>query len=383
METTMELQGFLRRGVLLAGVSMGCVAHAQSSVTLYGVVDTGLEYVSHANAAGQPVVRIPPATGEFPSRWGFRGTEDLGGGVSVVFNLESSFYTSNGALGLGGRLFGRQSWVGIQSKYGLLSFGRQYTMGMWATLDSDILNTSIYGLSALDTYLAFRRSDNTVAYQGKLAGFTFGASYAFGRDSTGTGNSPGQGTCAGATAGNFMQCREWNAMLKYDGPWFGVATAYDEQRGGPSAAANFFDGVAPFPLTSSQDKDARTYLGGYLNVDGVKVGAGYIGRMVTTVTGPDVRSNIFYIGASWWATPTFTVDGQGMRVLNHVQDARASMISLRGTYLLSKSSAVYLQSGYLANSPNAQYSVSGGGGGTTPARGENQLGVMAGIWHTF
>src|SRR5580692_2132395 len=112
----------------IAGATLAAFAphvFAQSSVTLYGIVDTGIEFVSHANAAGDKVFRMPGITGELPSRWGLKGSEDLGGGYSAVFALESGFNVRGGDLGQGGRLFGRQSFVGIKSPYGTVSFGRQ------------------------------------------------------------------------------------------------------------------------------------------------------------------------------------------------------------------------------------------------------------------
>ena len=378
----MKLQHLLVGGTFCGTALAAGTAQAQSSVTLYGIIDTGLEYVSHANAAGNGVLRVPAITGELPSRWGLRGNEDLGGGLSVQFVLENGFNSDNGSLGQGARLFGRQAWIGIQSTYGLLSFGRQYTMTYWSTADSDILGPTMYGMASLDPYMAGRRSDNTISYLATIHGLTAGATYSFGRDSAGTGNSPGQGTCAGSVPGNPTQCRQWTAMLKYDAASFGVAAAYDEQRGGTNAAADFYDGVAPFPLTSSVDKDARTVLNGYFRFGAFQIGSGYMGRMVTTVTGPDVRSNIFYTSASWQATPAFVLDGEVYRAINRAQDARASMVTLRGTYLLSKSTAVYLQSGYLANSAKAQYTVSSGGG-TTPSQGDDQVGLMLGIRHSF
>ncbi|MGH8777952.1 porin [Paraburkholderia sp.] len=365
--------------------ALSASAYAQSSVTLYGILDTGVEYVSHANAAGNGVVRMPGITGELPSRWGLRGSEDLGGGYKAVFNLESGFNTRGGDSGQGGRLFGRQAWVGIASPYGQLSLGRVYTMTYWAMIDSDVLGPDIYGSGSLDSYLPNARSDNTVAYKGTFHGLTVGATWSFGRDSAGTGNSPGQGTCAGQVPGQSNNCRQWSAMLKYDAASFGVAAAYDEQRGGASAAANFFDGVTPFPLTSGADKDVRMQLNGWANVFGVHLGGGWLGRMVEADAsgGPDVRSNMFYLGASYPITPAFTLDGEVYRITNREQDARATMTTLRGTYSLSKATAVYLQAAYLSNSAHGRYTVSSGGGGTTPNAGEGQTGVMAGIRHLF
>jgi predicted porin len=363
----------------------GASAFAQSSVTLYGIIDTGVEYVSHANAAGDNVIRMPGITGELPSRWGLRGVEDLGGGLKANFQLESGFNPRAGDMGQGGRLFGRQAWVGLQGPWGAVSFGRQYTMTFWGLADSDILGPDIYGTPSLDAYLANARSDNTVAYKGTFHGLTLGATYSFGRDSAGTGNSPGQGTCAGQTAGHFTQCRQWSAMVKYDLRGFGVSAAYDEQRGGAGAAANFFNGVTPFALTGEGDKDSRMLVSGYGTFGPLKVGAGWVGRHVETVSPaiPDVRSNLFFAGASYQVTPTVLVDGEAMRMINREQDTRATMATLRGTYLLSKATAVYLQSSYVWNSAHARYSVSSGGGGTTPAAGAGQLGVMAGVRHLF
>lgn len=359
-------------------------AFAQSSVTLYGVLDTGIEYVSHANAAGDHVIRMPGITGEFPSRWGMRGSEDLGGGQKAVFVLESGFNVRGGDSGQGGRLFGRQAFVGFEGPWGSLNFGRQYTMTYWAMSDSDILGPDIYGIGSLDAFIPNARSDNTVVYKGKFHGFTLGATYSFGRDSAGTGNSPGQGTCAGQVPGDASQCREWSAMLKYDGAFFGVATAYDEQRGGVNAAANFFNGIAPFPITASSDKDARVQANGYINVAGVKVGGGWVGRRVeSSGPGGSVRSNLFYLGAQYYVTPAFAIDGEAYRVVVEQQDARATMASVRATYFLSQRTAVYGNVAYLWNSDHARYSVSAGGGGTTPAPGIGQLGAIVGIRHLF
>jgi len=371
----------------LAACAAGFVsvsAFAQSSVTLYGVLDTGIEYVSHANAAGGHLIRMPGITGELPSRWGMRGVEALGGTLRATFVLESGFNPRAGDAGQGGRLFGRQAWVGMEGPWGALSFGRQYTMTYWAMSDADILGPDIYGIGALDAYVPNARSDNTIVYKGKFYGVTIGASWSFGRDGAGTGNSPGQGTCAGQVPGDVNQCRQWSAMVKYDGTYFGVATAYDEQRGGTNAAANFFDGVAPFRTSSGSDKDARVQANGYVNVAGVKLGAGWLGRRVqSNVPGGDVRSNLFFVGAQYYVTPTFALDGEAYRVVVQQHDARATMASLRATYFLSKRTAVYGNVAYLWNSAHARYSVSAGGGGTTPAQGVGQMGAMMGVRHMF
>src|SRR6202008_476902 len=81
-------------GVLVAALaSTWCsAAHAQS-VTLYGIIDTGIEYVNHANPRGGSRVRVPGTTGALPSRWGLKGSEPLGDHYNAVFTLESGFAT--------------------------------------------------------------------------------------------------------------------------------------------------------------------------------------------------------------------------------------------------------------------------------------------------
>ncbi|WGS53291.1 porin [Paraburkholderia sp. D15] len=373
--------------VVLITLASACCStgFAQSSVTLYGIVDTGVELVTHANKTGDRVVRIPAVTGELPSRWGLRGTEDLGGGLAAIFDVESGFNVTSGTSNQGGRLFGRQAWVGFKGPFGTLTFGRQYTMTYWASLDSDLLGPDIYsGLGSLDTYVPNARSDNTFAWKGVYRGVTAGLTYSFGRDSAGTGNSPGQGTCAGSVAGSFVQCRQWSALLRYDTSSFGVAAAYDEQRGGALAATNFFDGVAPAAFTSPAAKDVREQLNGYANIGPVKLGGGWLGRRVSTQTPtPAVKSDMFYLTASYYVLPQLPVEGGVYRIVNAEHDTRGTLAMARTTYLLSKATAVYLQGGYLFNSAHAAYTISQGGGGTTPGQGMGQLGMMVGIRHLF
>ncbi len=99
---------------------------AQSKVTIYGTVGLGMTHMSNS-ATGATLIQESGVLRA--SRLGFTGTEDLGGGLSAVFTLEQGFFADTGALGQGGRGFGRQSWVGLSStSFGTLSLGRQYDM---------------------------------------------------------------------------------------------------------------------------------------------------------------------------------------------------------------------------------------------------------------
>lgn len=99
-------------------------AFAQNSVTLYGVIDAGLTYVN--NSGGNHVWAMQSGVVQ-GSRWGLKGTEDLGGGTSAIFQIENGFNVMNGKLGQGGLEFGRQAYVGLtNNQFGTLTLGRQY-----------------------------------------------------------------------------------------------------------------------------------------------------------------------------------------------------------------------------------------------------------------
>ncbi|WP_309794413.1 porin [Caballeronia sp. LZ024] len=89
--------------------SSASAAHAQSSVTLYGILGSGAEYVTHASKQGSGTLLRLNTGNRINSRWGFTGKEDLGAGLRSIFTLESGFATNTGTLQQGGRLFCRQA----------------------------------------------------------------------------------------------------------------------------------------------------------------------------------------------------------------------------------------------------------------------------------
>ncbi|NUA26342.1 porin [Cupriavidus basilensis] len=362
--------GRIALAALAAAVPM--LASAQSTVTLYGVVDTGIEYVNNVGAAKDNVARVNTLTATVPSRWGIRGTEDLGGGLKSLFVLESGFAPDSGTSNQGARLFGRQALVGLSGPWGQVALGRQYTMLFWATLDPDILGPNVYGSGSLDSYLPNARADNAVSYKGTFGGFTVGATYSFGRDTVNAGPSPAGTNCAGENAADSKQCREWSALLQYDNKWWGVAAAYDSLRGGPGA----FGG-----LTKSNLTDDRLSLNGYVLLSKTKMGLGVIRR--DNDGSPTPRSDLWYAGLAYDITPAFTLAGQVYYLKYHNSDNKAMLYALRGTYAFSKRTSVYATAGFIDNGGQLALSVSGAQTGSNPKPGGNQLGTMIGIKHTF
>jgi Outer membrane protein (porin) len=204
-------------------------AHAQSSVVLYGIIDTGIEYVTNVGPQKSSSVHAPSLTASLPSLWGLRGKEDLGGGLSAVFLLESGFAPSQGTLNQGGRLFGRQAYVGLSGPWGTFTLGRQYSQIFWAVLTGDTLAPNIYAAADLDPYLTQPRVDNAITYTFTTSGLTVAAMYSFGRDAV---DSAPAGGCAGQSPTDWRACKAMSAMLKYDAGKWGVAVAVDRNYGG-------------------------------------------------------------------------------------------------------------------------------------------------------
>jgi general bacterial porin, GBP family len=197
---------------LAALTAFGGIAHAQSSVTLFGIVDAGFTFTN--NNGGHSSWQTTSGN-EQSSRWGLRGVEDLGGGWKTIFQLENGFSLVNGTLAQGGREFGRQAWVGLSStKYGTLTLGRQYNamQDLVAPLQiSTSTSLTAYGTHPLDsdnlgnTY----RTNNEIKYATQnYSGFQAEASYAF------------------SNSTNFGANRAYSVGASYSGGSVSLAAAY-------------------------------------------------------------------------------------------------------------------------------------------------------------
>ncbi|SOY44403.1 Membrane protein [Cupriavidus taiwanensis] len=355
----------------IATAVVAATASAQTSVTVYGVVDTGIEYVNRVGSAHHNVVRMPSATGTVPSRWGLRGSEHLGGGLKANFQLEGGFGPDTGALLNGGRLFGRQAWVGLAGPWGQITVGRQYTMSLWATADPDVLGPNIYGTSNLDANLANPRSDNSIAYRGKFGGLTLGGTYSFGRDTVNAGPSLAGQNCAGENPSDHRACQQWTTMVMYEGSNWGVSAAYDAMRGGPGAFAG---------LSSSGMRDTRMIFAGYAILARAKMGAGLLRR--DNDASPTRRSDLWWAGVAYDITPAITLGTQLSWLDYRHSDNRSILFAVRVLYSFSKRTSVYATAAYIDNGGTLTNSVSAGGPGST-SPGGNQLGAMVGVKHIF
>ncbi len=337
-------------------------AQAQSSVTLFGLVDTGVEYINNVGPSSDRLFRMPTLAGSFASRWGMRGSEDLGGGLKANFHLESGFGADSGVPQQGNRIFGRQLFVGLSGNWGALTMGRLYSQLLWTQLKTDPFMASVYGPGAFDTFLAGPRLDNAIAYNHKVGGLSGGLQYSLGRDNNGSATP----ACAGEAAGDRSNCSAFSVNLFYEGATWGVGGYVDDQN------------------NAAGDGDQRRSINGYFTLGKTKLMANYLMRD-NEFTAPSVESTLWSIGASHPLTANITLEAAYYDLDVDDTDNDSSMLVLRGTYAFSKRTATYVYLSRMMNDGAATRSASIGvlPSTSTPGAGENQTALMVGLRHSF
>ncbi|WP_028217397.1 porin [Paraburkholderia oxyphila] len=363
----MEGRSVARSAVFSSLMLASSLAYSQSSVSLYGIIDTAVEYYNHA-AGGGSFAGMPTLTGEIPSEWGLTGAEDLGGGNKAIFKLENGFAPGTGGFNYGGREFGRQAYVGLQNAWGTLTLGRLINMTTYALLSADVIGPSTHSLYVFDPYLPNARSDNAIGYMGKFAGVTVGGTYSFGRDAAGPAG-PAATNCPGQVPGNFLACKQYTALLAYDSSQFGVAASYDRMRGNTGASA---------PLTSAAYTDSRTIVDGYFTLPSLKVGGGWIHRSLSAGAASTLY-NLYFLGLTYAPIASLAFDAQVDKYIQAHVTSSTNLVA-RANYYLTPHTTVYASVSYMINGRNGSNPVAAGG---TVEPGAQQLGVMAGVRHVF
>lgn len=364
---------------LLAAVGAAMAAtgaYAQSTVTLYGIVDAGIEYQNNQPGGSHSVTRI--TSGNMSgSRWGLRGVEDLGGGLKGVFVLESGFTVDDGKSAQGGRLFGRQAYVGVQSPYGGVTLGRQQTPLYEFGLKYDPMGISTnYSIIAQDASLT-SRADNSIKYAGTFNGVTAIAMYSFGSN---TG-----GGAAGEVPGSFKVGQEYSASVGYTAGPLSVGAAYDEINPGLAASGALKDA-----------KIRRATVASTYSFGPAKMYAGYRwakaldGATLPGNLGANNLSNLYWLGLGYNLTPAFSLTGAA-----YYQDFKGTgadpwLFVASADYTLSKRTDAYLNLAYAKNKDGSNLGVTSGGAGAIGGTGfgtvngsENQFGAVLGIRHRF
>jgi len=334
-------------------------AQAQSNVSFYGLLDVGIDNISNASPSKSSMSRVTSG-GMNTSRWGFRGSEDLGGGLKAVFNLEGGILMDTGASD--GALFKRQAYVGLEGSYGRLVLGRSFTTVYdfvlpfdplayapnysWAT-SGNATGPSKYGMTT-----AF---DNMVKYSGSSGDFKYGASYGFGEQSTGAQDSA-----------------KFSGGVTYKAGPVSLLATYEKVNGNTIA-------------NGGRDKTTAYHLGAMYSEGAWKVQA--VARdykLDPAATGkPDVRGTIYWGGVSYLTAPAVTLTGaiyyQDVKNVPAGTDADPIMYVARVRYALSKRTDLYVVGAYAKAKNNQLVGLSR----DDPGFGNTQRGVMAGMQHRF
>ncbi|KWO67780.1 porin [Burkholderia territorii] len=368
-------------------------AHAQSSVTLYGVIDAGISYVNHSTksptTAGSKLFKFDDGIAQ-GSRWGLRGTEDLGGGLKAIFVLENGFNVGNGTAGQGGAMFGRQAYVGLsQAQYGTLTFGRQYSFSTdilgsnYSTGGNTVAGNYAYHVNDLDQ-LTSSRINNAVKFQSaNYAGFTFGALYGF-SNSTDFAGAPGTGTTN--TGGS---SRAYSFGLNYANGPFSLGAAYTDIRYPSQSAPAFSTTIANVAL--SNIRDLRTYgVGGRYVWGPATAWLLWTRTQFSTISGAGgTFFNAYEGGLKYAFTPALSA-AAGYTYTNATRNggsAHWNQGNVALDYALSKRTDVYGLVVYQdASGDGVQAAIGSNTGsyfGTSGTNSQNQLAVRVGIRHKF
>ena len=315
-------------------------AMAQSSVTVYGVLDTAVRFTTNADAAGDHQLSMNNGIFE-NSRLGFKGSEDLGNGTAAVFDLEAGFGSNNGQLANQGQLFGNQAWVGMKNAtLGEVDAGRQYglayqTLGSYSALGRGVYTeqgnapelawaTKLYGVSF----------DNTVEYTGNFGPVQAQAQYSFGgvAGATSVGSTDavavkyGQGPFS--VGGVYQQSKDANAnLLKV----FGVGGSYVA---GPATL-----------FLSYTDAKRDAGFGAAASLNGALANTSLMANTDATLRRTD---NVWNAGVNFQATPAWTFTAGYMHdgvtnVSNLGNNGKVSTLYGVADYAFSKRTDVYVE----------------------------------------
>lgn len=343
----------------LAAIAASSAAFAQSSVSLYGVVDASVESVK-----GDKTVNRVSSDNLASSRIAFKGVEDLGGGLKATFLLDAAVAVDTGAAG--STLFGRSAYVGLNGGFGELRLGRQDSL-IGAQLAA-VVGTQGYDEGKISGVLAgdsLRRLDNAITYIAPtfVPGLTLAAQFSTGYSSTVTTEDNGND---GRTYG--FSAAYANGPLSAGLGYVKANTdvAGDVENTGVLAYGAYDFGVAK--LTAYYNTDDRDGNFDDRDLYGFKVA-------VPVATGVTLTGGYAQVrGAKGDATSS-----TGNFNAKSTQDDKASILTFRAQYDLSKRTALYALFTQVRNDKNTDLSVSG----VTTANDKSSRGLAVGVRHSF
>jgi general bacterial porin, GBP family len=374
----------------LAGASslLASAAHAQSSVTLYGLIDASIMYTNNTGSGARYAMNSGSVNG---SRWGLRGAEDLGGGLKAIFVLENGFSISNGTMLQQSREFGRQAFVGLSSnQFGTITAGRQYE-SVYDYLGPLALTGSGYGGTMAahpydnDTLNASLRVNNTVKYTSvDYNGFKFGGMYGFSN-----------------AAGGFSNNRVYSAGASYQYAGFNFAGGYTQVNNSGSNTATGAVGQATIAAARNRIFGAGlNYAFGPAVIGFVFTQSKYdhasadnynVATAVGLPTGSYIRFNNYEVNGRYSLTPAWNVSAsytytQGRESGFGAQPSSSPKFqtgTLMTSYSLSKRTDVYAEGVYQQFTGTNYLGGASINGAGTPSSSNKQVSVAVGMRHRF
>ncbi|VWC89310.1 porin [Burkholderia lata] len=353
-----------KASLLALGLTCAIEACAQSSVTLYGIVDGGLLYLSKTQSAsggnGGKLFAFTDS-GQLPSQFGMRGTEDLGGGFSAEFRLESGIDIGNGGHNnSNGNFFGRQAYVGLTGGFGEVKAGLQFSPFFNALFALDPVGMSNFGSSLL---IYANNIGATGAFNSNALSYTT-PSIAGLRGSV--------MLALGGEAGNFSAGRQYSAGVSYQ--WGGLLVDAAYYNGNPGGT------IQTIPSTT-------------IGFEGRMIGASYaFGPLMAKasftnykLTGTGINNNVYGGGIDYALTPAVDLNGGVWYVSNRNDtSSHALMASLGAGYFLSKATALYAQGGVVNNHGTSNLGLALGDAPTSAfAPAGTTVGAVVGVRHFF
>jgi predicted porin len=333
------------------------VAVAQSSVALYGIIDTAMRFSTNANTAGNHALQLGDGAIN-GNRWGMLGKEDLGGGNQALISLESGFAPTTGVSEQGGRLFGRQAFVGLSGAMGTLLLGRQYTVAHDVMSNFEVLGFAGEEIMGFESppYDGLRY-DNTLKYLQSLHGFTVSLAHTF---SNSTSFTAGSADAAGVvyTSGPFSAGVTYQVTHDVSSNYFNVVPAAQASKQSIAGLGAAYD--------AGRTKLFLAYMHNRLDV------AGY-------------TNNVVFAGANYAVSPSLHVLASlHYDWLNHLNSSGKRLTTYAMIdFAFSKRTDVYVEADYtrlrgawVDLNANPNYSGSSFGN-------NNVTGAMVGLRHRF
>jgi predicted porin len=331
-------------------MAMAGAAHAQSSVTLYGVLDDAVQFVNAQPKHAGSVANLIQG-GERPSRFGLTGVEDLGGGLKTVFRLEAGIDPNTGLFTQGAE-FGRYAYVGLSSRFGVLMLGRNATPLYDFARLYDPQHVFNYGIVKQDA--AFNdRANSAIKYTGQFGPFYTSLFYS--TNFSGNGEVPGQPKVG----------REESVQLDYGSGPFEIGGVAEQFFGTTVQTQNdrsrFLSVAANYKLGATQE-----YIG-YKNAS-------------ANVSGRSAVNNLWWAGVDYNPTNAWKISDAVYYTRFSGAASHALTFAATVDYYLSKRTNLYISGSYVRNEGTANIGVNGPG---TTDPGANQTGIMAGISQLF